>query len=123
VAVYRTLVELVLVAHLLFIIWVALGFLLTRHHRWLRWLHIGCLVWGVLVEVTPWPCPLTLFENWLELRAGAGEYQGGFLLHYLDKLVYPDISPTILIVAGVAVCGWNLAFDVWFLISPRFRRW
>jgi hypothetical protein len=43
-------------------------------------------------ELLPWPCPLTDLENWFEGKAGVQPYQGGFLLHYLDKLVYPDIS-------------------------------
>jgi len=35
-------------------------------------------------------------------------YQNGFLLHYLDKLVYPNISGTALTVGGVLVCAFNL---------------
>ena len=50
--------------------------------------------------------------NWLEGRAGIEPYQGGFLLHYLDKLVYPDISANVLTIAGVVVCLSNLAFYV-----------
>jgi len=42
---------------------------------------------GILAELLPWPCPLTLLENWLEGKAGIQPYEGGFLLHYLDKLV------------------------------------
>jgi hypothetical protein len=45
-----------------------------------------------------------------EGQAAIEPYQGGFLLHYLDKLVYPDISPTALTIAGVVVCALNLAF-------------
>ena len=97
--------------------------LLTRSRPVLRWLHIASLVWGILTEVLPWPCPLTLLENWLEGRAGVEPYQGGFLLHYLDKLVYPDISANVLTIAGVIVCVANLAFyarQVW--ISRRAHR-
>jgi hypothetical protein len=50
-----------------------------------------------------------VLENWFEAKAGVQPYQGGFLLHYLDKLVYPDISATVLTVAGVFVCVLNLA--------------
>jgi hypothetical protein len=53
-------------------------------------------------------CPLTWLENWLESLAGVQPYQGGFLLHYLDALVYPDISGTVLMTAGVAACLLNL---------------
>ena len=111
----------VLILHALFIVWVVFGALLTRCRPILRWLHIGSLVWGILAELLPWPCPLTLLENWLEGKAGVEPYQGGFLLHYLDKLVYPDISLTVLATAGVIVCTLNLAFYGWQFQLGRFR--
>ena len=106
---YSVLAVAILILHALFILWVVFGALLTRSRPVLRWLHIGSLVWGILTELLPWPCPLTVLENWLEAKAGVEPYQGGFLLHYLDKLVYPDISSTLLTVAGVLVCVLNLA--------------
>jgi Protein of Unknown function (DUF2784) len=119
---YSALATAVLVLHALFILWVVFGALLTRSRPVLRWLHIASLVWGFLTELLPWPCPLTLLENWLEQKAGVEPYQGGFLLHYLDKLVYPDISATALTVAGVIVCVFNLALygrQAW-KARPRF---
>jgi len=107
---YIVLATAILLMHVLFIVWVIFGALLTRSRPILRGLHIASLVWGILIEVLPWPCPLTLLENWLEGKAGVQPYEGGFLLHYLDKLVYPDISATVLSAAGVIVCAVNLAF-------------
>lgn len=95
--------------HALFILWVVFGALLTGSRPILRWLHVVSLIWGILTELLPGPCPLTVLENWLEAKAGVEPYQSGFLLHYLDKLVYPDISATALTVAGVAICVLNLA--------------
>ena len=107
---YSALAISVLFLHALFILWVVFGALLTRARPILRWLHIASLVWGILTELLPWPCPLTALENWLEGKAGVEPYQGGFLLHYLDKLVYPDISSTMLTMAGVIICALNLGF-------------
>jgi len=107
---YSGLAVCILSLHALFILWVVFGAILTRSRPVLRWLHIASLIWGMLTELLPWPCPLTLFENWLEAKAGVEPYRGGFLLHYLDKFVYPEISATILTVAGVLVCLLNLAF-------------
>jgi hypothetical protein len=107
---YSWLAIFILFLHALFILWVVFGALLTRSRPVLRWLHIASLVWGILTELLPWPCPLTLLENWLEAMAGVQPYQGGFLLHYLDKLVYPDISASALTVAGVVICALNLTF-------------
>ncbi|HET6176083.1 MAG TPA: DUF2784 domain-containing protein [Candidatus Sulfotelmatobacter sp.] len=107
--VYSALAVFVLGLHALFILWVVFGAFVTSSRPVLRWLHIASLVWGILTELMPWPCPLTLLENWLEQKAGIEPYQGGFLLHYLDKLVYPNISATALTLAGVVVCAVNLA--------------
>jgi len=107
---YSALATAVLFLHALFIFWVVFGAWLTRSRPLLRWLHIASLLWGILTEVLPWPCPLTLLENWLEGSAGIEPYQGGFLLHYLDKLVYPDISANVLTITAVIVCVANLTF-------------
>jgi hypothetical protein len=118
---YSALAAAVLFLHALFILWVVFGALLTRSRPILRWLHIASVVWGILTELLPWPCPLTLLEDWLEGRAGIEPYQGGFLLHYLNKLVYPDISATVLTVAAVIVCSLNLAFYARQLLLTKRR--
>ncbi|HUK24509.1 MAG TPA: DUF2784 domain-containing protein [Terriglobales bacterium] len=121
--IFEKLASAVLVLHLLFILWVIFGALLAYRRPWLRWLHIASLVWGILTEVTPAPCPLTLLELWLEGRAGLQPYQGGFLLHYLDATVYPNVSPTVLVIAGVAVCAANLGIYAYaFAMEGRRRR-
>jgi len=106
---YSALAIATLFLHALFIVWVVFGALLTRSRPILRWLHIASLVWGFSTELLPWPCPLTVLENWLEATAGVTPYQAGFLLHYLDKLVYPDIPATVLMVVGALVCVLYLA--------------
>ena len=118
---YSALAASVLFLHALFVLWVVFGALLTRSRPILRWLHVGSLVWGIFTELLPWPCPLTLLENWLERNAGVEPDQGGFLLHYLDKLVYPDISSAMLTIAGVIICGLNLAFYGWQMWTARLR--
>ena len=47
---------------------------------WLRWLHFASLVYGVFIEIAPWPCPLTLLEQHLEKLAGFAAYRGPFLV-------------------------------------------
>src|SRR5258708_21647854 len=111
---YSAVAASVLVVHVLFILWVILGAFLARARALLGWLHIVSLVWGIITELLPWPCPLTLLEDWLERRAGIEPYQGGFLLHYLDKLVYPNISANVLTTVAVFFCLLNL----WFYLRP-----
>jgi hypothetical protein len=118
---YSVLATGVLFLHALFIVWVIFGALLTRSRPILRWLHIASLIWGILTELLPWPCPLTLLENWFEKKGGVEPYRGGFLLHYMDRLVYPDLSATVLTVAGVIVCAVNLTFYGRQIWSARLR--
>ena len=54
--------------------------------------------------------------DWLEVSGNVPAYCGAFLLHYLDSVVYPDISPNLLIVGVVAVCILNLCIYI-----RRFR--
>lgn len=121
VSLYSGLASFVLVLHALFILWVVFGAFLVWSRPVLRWLHIASLIWGILTEVH-WPCPLTFAENALEQRAGIQPYQGGFLLHYLDKLIYPDISSSALTIAAPIVCVLNLGFYAWrFWVGRRIR--
>src|SRR5437870_9917017 len=90
---------------------------LTHRRPLLRWLHLASLVWAIAVEILPWACPLTAVENWLQVHAGGATYEGGFLFHYLDVLVYPDVPPGLLTACGVAVCLFNLGIYI-----ARYRR-
>jgi len=109
--------SIVLGVHVAFILWIVFGAVWTRCRPLLRWLHIGCLVWGVVVEVGPWPCPLTVAENRLEVLAGVAPFTGGFMLHYLDRIVYPAISPGLLMAAGLLILAFNFAIYI-----RRFRQ-
>ena len=116
---YSGLAIAVLVLHALFIVWVVFGAFLARSRPWLRGLHIASLTWGLLTEFLFWPCPLTLLEDWLERRAGKTPDQGGFLLHYMDKLVYPDVAPTILMTLAAIVVAANFSYYVLQMWNAR----
>jgi Protein of Unknown function (DUF2784) len=78
-------------------------------------LHILALLWGIAAEVGPWPCPLTLAEEYFEARAGFSVYQSSFLLHYLNAIVYPNLPSRVVASIGVAACMFNLAIYGWRL--------
>ncbi len=114
---------LVLAIHLIWIGWVIFGALLTRGRPWLTGLHIASLTWGIIAEAGPWPCPLTLLEDWLEARAGLPTWSGSFLVHTLDRIVYPNVPVDAIIGGAIAVCGANLLIYVWRLAQVvRGRR-
>ncbi len=108
---------LVLAIHLGWILWVVFGAFWTRGHPFLTAFHVLSLIWGIVVELTPVPCPLTLAEQFFEQRAEVAIYQGAFLPHLLDRLVYPNLPEVLLVTAGVAICALNLGAYVW-----RYRK-
>jgi hypothetical protein len=111
--IYATAAAAVLVAHLLWIVWVIFGAVWTRNRPLLAGFHVASLVWGIIAELGPWACPLTVAEQFLEAGPGSDPYRGGFLVHYMDAMVYPDIPETLLLSLGVAVCVLNLAIYGW----------
>lgn len=116
--VFQSLAAAVLAVHLLWVVWVIFGALVTRNRPVLRWVHIVSLVYSILIETLPWPpCPLTIAEQGLEARGGIRPYHEPFLVHYLEALVYPNVPQRLLIGCAVAVCALNL---VVYLV--RFRR-
>ncbi len=105
---YRAMAASVLSLHAVYIAWVIFGALFTRGRPRLATLHVATLVYGVILEIFGFWCPLTAFETWLEVRGGVSAYRGPFVLHYLDAVVYPNIPPNLLIAGAVAVCVLNL---------------
>lgn len=86
---YRWLADLVVVVHVAFVAFVVLGALAVMRWPRVAWVHVPAAIWGVLVEVLGWTCPLTPLENaWRARAAGAG-YQGGFVEHYVLGALYP----------------------------------
>src|ERR1039457_1678539 len=63
---WGALATVVLAVHLTWIVWVIFGWLVARNRPVLRWFHFGSLIYGIFIEIAPWPCPLTLLEQWLE---------------------------------------------------------
>src|SRR5260370_42600623 len=100
---YRAMAAGVLSLHATYIAWFIFGAFFTRGRPRLAALHVAMLVYGVIIEIFGFWCPLTALEEWLGVRGNVPASRGPFLLHYLDAVVYPDISPNLLIAGAVAV--------------------
>lgn len=102
---YQLLADIVLLAHLAFIVFVLGGGLLLLRWPRLVWLHLPALIWGVFVEVNGWVCPLTPLENYFRELAGGDMYRGDFIAQYLLPLIYPaGLTPAIQqMLAGVVI--------------------
>ena len=119
---YRLLADLVLVLHLAFILFLLLGGLAVA--RWPRmiWVHVPAALWGVVIELAGWICPLTPLENQLRVRAGESAYSESFVEHYLLPIVYPEgLTRNIQLLLAAAVFVVNAAIYVWVFRRRRAR--
>jgi hypothetical protein len=121
--VYGLLADVVVVVHLAFIAFAALGALLAL--RWPRaaWIHLPAAAWGVGIEWTGGTCPLTPLENALRRAAGEAGYGGGFVERYVVPWVYPPgLSPGIQVALGAGLLVWNVALYAWVARRRREPR-
>ena len=88
--IYRVLADLTLALHFLFILFVVLGGLLVLRWPRVKWVHLPAAVYGALISVFGWVCPLTPLENRLRRLGGGTDYGGSFIEHYLLGIVYPE---------------------------------
>ena len=120
---YRILADLVLIAHVGFILFVVAGGLLVLRWRWAAAVHLPVALYGALIEFVGWICPLTPLENELRRWGGQEGYAGGFVEHYLVPLIYPgELTRGLQIGLGLAVVGVNVAIYWWAIARWRKRR-
>ena len=117
---YRLLADAVLIVHLAFIVFVALGGLLVQRWPRLAWLHLPAIAWGAWIEFSGSICPLTPLEVGLRARSGEPTYTGGFIEHYITRLIYPEgLDRRHQIVLGALVLVLNAGIYAWLLWRRR----
>lgn len=117
----KLIADLILLLHFSFILFVLFGvFLVFKKHK-LAWVHIPIALWGMLISLIGWVCPLTPLENHFRILAGEQGYEGGFIENYLLPLVYPGgLTRQMAISMGIFVLVWNGLF--YALLIYRIKR-
>ena len=113
---YATMVDLLLLIHGAFVLFVIAGGLLVLRWPLVAWVHVPAALWGAAIEFGGFICPLTPLENAWRRAAGQQAYEGGFIEHYITAALYPTgLTRTIQLVLGMlvlAVNGW-VYWRVW----------
>jgi len=116
--IYRLLADLVVLAHLGFVVLAVLGGLLALKWRRFVWIHLSAVIWAATVEFFGWVCPLTPLENRLRARAGEAAYSSDFIARYLLPVLYPEgLTRELQIALGIFVIVVNLAIYGWVFRS------
>lgn len=130
--VFQLLANLVLVLHLAVVLFVVGGLLLVlagnlRRWRWhwvnARWFRLAHLAAIGFVVVQAWLgqiCPLTTLEMWLREQGGVAGYGGGFIEHWLQRVLYYE-APWWVFAVGYSLFG-LLVVAAWVRFPPERRR-
>lgn len=113
---WRLAAEAVVLVHFAFVLFVVLGGLLVLRWPRLAWFHLPAAIWGGLIELTGFICPLTPLEKWLRQAGGLAAYEGGFIAHYILPVLYPaGLTRGVQVALGVSVTLLNAAiyWAVW----------
>ena len=107
--IYRLTADFVVLIHLAFILFAALGGLLVLKYSRCAIVHLPALIWAVLISLAGWVCPLTPLENWLRERGGLFGYNTSFIEHYILPVIYPgELTRRMQIFMGLLVLFINL---------------
>jgi hypothetical protein len=123
------LADIVLVAHLLWILFLVFGFVFALKRSKIAYLHLGGLLFALVLNARGWYCPLTHAENYFRsLHDLHSTYSTSFIMRLVQNLVYPDVPESllrggeiILTVFYILVYGyWAKRVGVWRRIRRRF---
>ncbi len=104
----RLLADLVVVLHLAFVLFAALGGFLVIRWRRVAWVHVPAFLWAGWIEIAGWVCPLTPLENLLREKGGEPGYETGFLEHHLLPVLYPaGLTRGVQVTLGLLVMALN----------------
>ncbi len=112
---YQTLADAVVVTHLGWILFLIFGAIPGRRWRWVRWLHLGGLVFSIALQRFSWICPLTYLEVWLRTLSGSGAYHSGFIAHYAARVVYAQLPHRQEFAATIII----VIVSLWAYLAPR----
>lgn len=115
---YKILADSVVLIHFLWILFLFFGALLGMRNRVIKILHISGLAFAFIIQILGWYCPLTYLEVWLRSKNDfALTYTGSFIIHYVERIVYIELSRTLILFLTLLLCG----FNVWFYFRKKQR--
>jgi hypothetical protein len=126
----RVLADVIVIVHAAYVAFVVLGLMAILAGIVFRWswvrrpvfriVHLTMIAIVVGESLAGIPCPLTVWEHQLRIRAGQAAYPGDFLGHWAHRLIFfraePWVFTVIYTLFGLAVLA------TFLLAPPRWKR-
>ena len=109
---YKISADIVVLIHFLWIIFLFLGGI-WRRSKAVKIFHISGLSFALIIQIFNWYCPLTYLEVWLRSKHDLIlSYTGSFIIHYVERIVYIELSRHLILILTLFLCG----FNAWFYL-------
>lgn len=113
---YRILADVVVLTHFFWILFLFIGGFWGIKNKSVKIFHISGLVFAFFIQIFDWYCPLTHLEVWLRSKhEPALTYSGSFIIHYVEKIVYIELSRYLVLAFTLFLCG----FNAWFYLKKK----
>jgi hypothetical protein len=126
-ALFQALANIVLTAHVGFVLFVVLGLVLILiggawSWAWVtnirfRVLHLAAIAYVALESWLGIVCPLTSLELWLRSLAGQAVYEGDFIAYWLRKFLFFTAAPWVFTLCYSVFAA--LVMVSWYYVRPR----
>ena len=115
---YKILADMVVIVHFLWILFLLFGALPGVRYKAIKILHISGLLFAFVIQALGWYCPLTDLEVWLRAKHDPSlAYTGSFIIHYVEGVIYLQISPRLIFSLTLLLIG----FNVWFYLRKKVK--
>ncbi len=106
--IYKILADSVVLIHFLWIVFLFFGVFWGIKNKVVKIFHLSGLAFAFIIQVFDWYCPLTHLEVWLRSKhTSALTYTGSFIIHYVEEIVYVELSRTLILVLTITLCALN----------------
>ena len=127
---YRLLADFLVLIHFSYVLFIIGGYIWTIYSiivknkkfisgKFLRTFHLCGILYVALLIIIKKPCPITIWEIELRIISGIPSYTGSFIIHYIEKLLYPDVNPLVLWIPSFIIGGTTLLL---YILIPPFKK-
>jgi Protein of Unknown function (DUF2784) len=107
--IYKIFADAVVFFHFLWILFLFFGALGGKRNIGIKIFHLAGLLFAVILQISGWYCPLTYLEVWLRSKHDSGLiYTGSFIIYYVEKIVYIEISRYLVMAVAILLVGLNM---------------
>jgi hypothetical protein len=107
--IYKIFADVVVTIHFLWIIFLFIGAIWGIKNRAVKIFHLSGLAFAFIIQILDWYCPVTHLEAWLRSKhASSLTYTGSFIIHYVERIVYIELSQFLILLFTIFLCGLNL---------------